>query len=100
MFGISEHVLPVPQIRPHLLELQVYVTLWMKAQHRLGTNENKQMADLFMDSHPVGLLVALIAAEDKIISGVHTPVITVLTPLVNFPIPLYTWNFLGNTYRI
>lgn len=62
----------MPQIWPHLLELQLYVTLWMKAQQRLSTNEKKQMADLFMDSHPVGLLVALITAEDKMISDVHT----------------------------
>lgn len=53
------------QIQSHLLELQLNVTLWMKAQHHLSTNGNKQLTDPFVDSHPVGLLVALITVENN-----------------------------------
>lgn len=66
----------------------------MKAQHRLSANGTEQMADLFMDSHPVRLLVALITAEDKMISAVHTlDLIILLTPSVHV---LHTidWIFL------
>lgn len=71
MFGISLRVFTVPPIHPYLLELQHNIILWIKAQLRLRTNGNKQMTDPSVDSHPVGLLVALITAEDKIISDVY-----------------------------
>lgn len=96
LFGISPHVFSMPWIQSHPLELQLNVILWMKAHHRLRTNVSKQLTDPFMDSHPVGLLVALITAEDK-----TTFLITLLTPLVH--LSLFGWtlsrNLLGNACR-
>lgn len=55
----------VPQIHPHLLELQLNVILRLEAQLCLGADGNEQLTDPLMDAHPVGLLVVLVTAEDK-----------------------------------
>lgn len=55
----------MPQIHPHLLELQLNVTLRLEAQLCLGADGNKQLTDPLVDAHPVSLLVVLITVEDK-----------------------------------